>query len=300
MEDVAASSTEVGEALAEAAEAAAGRPIIDPAARAAGDVTACCVSFYEHPLVQRVFGDAFHPGGAALSRRLAERGDVGPDSHVLDVACGPGSTSLLLAHERGCRVTGVDLGGSNLEKARASAERLGVADLVDFVVGDALRLPFDDAAFTHVICECALCTFQDQPAALAEMHRVLAPGGRLLVSDVTLADGHTLPEGLDDLLMTIACVAEARSQRAYVAAATAAGFADVVAEDERPAIVQMVDQLRKAMVGLKLMVRTGRLAVEDLGLDITLEELDRQVKLGRREVQDGHIGYMALVAAKPA
>ena len=260
------------------------------------DLTACCVSFYEHPLIKRVFGDSFHPGGADLSLALAERGGVDGDSHLLDVACGPGSTSLLLVAQLGCRVTGVDLGTTSLEQARAAADALGVSGRVTFVRGDAQALPFQDGSFSHVICECALCTFSAQAAAAKEMHRVLAPGGRLMLADVTLAEGHVLPAELDDTLFAVACVTGARSASGYGALLAGAGFTSVQMHDERTAITSMTDRLRKAMVGLKLMVRAGRLSLAELGLAITLEELDALVKLGRREVEAGHVGYATFTA----
>ncbi|MEU0242216.1 class I SAM-dependent methyltransferase [Nocardiopsis sp. NPDC006198] len=98
---------------------------------------------------------------------------------VLEVAVGTGRN---LAHyPAGAEVIGVDLSPAMLEHARARASALGV----DAVLreGDAQELSFADGEFDTVVCALALCTIPDQRRALDEMHRVLRPGGRLLLVD---------------------------------------------------------------------------------------------------------------------
>jgi len=98
---------------------------------------------------------------------------------VLDVAIG---TGLNLPHyPPGVRVTGVDLSPVMLTAAAKRAADLGLT--VALSEADAEHLPFPDASFDTVVCTLSLCSVGDDRAAIAEMHRVLRPGGQLLLLD---------------------------------------------------------------------------------------------------------------------
>ncbi|MEV0273529.1 methyltransferase domain-containing protein [Hamadaea sp. NPDC050747] len=98
---------------------------------------------------------------------------------VLEVAIGTGRN---LPHYRpGVTVTGIELSPAMLAYARRRAADLGLA--ADLREGDAEHLPFDDASFDTVVCAFSLCTIPRPPAAIAEMRRVLRPGGDLLLVD---------------------------------------------------------------------------------------------------------------------
>ena len=83
---------------------------------AAETVKACCAAAYGVDLVGLFLGDSYHPGGADLTRRLAEVLSLGPGERVLDVACGIGTTAMLLAGERQVDVVGVDLGEAQVRR----------------------------------------------------------------------------------------------------------------------------------------------------------------------------------------
>jgi len=102
---------------------------------------------------------------------------VGPGDCVLDIACGTGDLCERLA-ARGARVLGLDFSAEMLRSA--SHRRVGAA----LVRADAEHLPLPDAAFTVVTCGFALRNFASLERALAEMARVLAPGGRLALVEV--------------------------------------------------------------------------------------------------------------------
>src|SRR3712207_4170975 len=98
---------------------------------------------------------------------------------VLEVAVGTGRNFTF--YPQGVRLTGIDLSPAMHRIARIRAEELGVdADLRE---GDALQLPFADATFDTVVCTLSLCNIPDDRGAIAEMKRVLRPGGRLLRSE---------------------------------------------------------------------------------------------------------------------
>jgi ubiquinone/menaquinone biosynthesis C-methylase UbiE len=96
---------------------------------------------------------------------------------VLEIGIGTGRN--LPHYGDDVRLTGVELSPAMLEIARARAHELGRE--VDLRVGDAQALEFGDESFDTVVCTLSLCTIPDDRAAVAEMRRVLRPGGRLLL-----------------------------------------------------------------------------------------------------------------------
>jgi arsenite methyltransferase len=210
---------------------------------------------------------------------------VRPGERLLDVACGFGASALLAARERECRVIGIDYGEEAVAGAREAAEAAGLADRVGFVVGDAEGLPFADDEFDAVLSECSLCTFPDQPRALAEIRRVLRPGGRLALADV-VADHPRLPRELEGALATVACVGEARSVDGYVDLLGTAGMCvervEVRSEDAAALAERVHDRLRAARI---------------LGLESTpaspvgIEDAIALVAAARRAIAEGALGY---------
>jgi arsenite methyltransferase len=114
-------------------------------------------------------------------------GRLGPGERVLDLGSGAGTDSLVAAQMVGAggSVTGIDMTPEMLAKARAAAAEMGASN-VEFVEGEAERLPFDDASFDVVISNGVIDLIPDKDAVFAELHRVLAPGGRMQIADVTI------------------------------------------------------------------------------------------------------------------
>jgi arsenite methyltransferase len=106
---------------------------------------------------------------------------------VLDVGSGAGTDSLIAAQMVGSpgRVTGVDMTSEMLAKARAAAAEMDAAN-VQFVEGEVEKLPFEDESFDVVISNGVIDLIPDKDAVFSEIHRVLRPGGRIQVADVTI------------------------------------------------------------------------------------------------------------------
>jgi SAM-dependent methyltransferase len=106
---------------------------------------------------------------------------------VLDVGSGAGTDSLVAAQMVGSegRVTGIDMTSEMLAKARAAASDVEAAN-VHFVEGEVERLPFEDASFDVVISNGVIDLIPDKDAVFSEIHRVLRPGGRIQIADVTI------------------------------------------------------------------------------------------------------------------
>ncbi len=108
---------------------------------------------------------------------------------MLDLGCGIGGPARYLAATFGCKVTGVDLRPGFIDAATYLTARCGLSDRVTFQVGDALDLPFEDAAFDTVFLQHVAINVEDRPALYAEVRRILTPGGRFATYDLVLHDG---------------------------------------------------------------------------------------------------------------
>jgi ubiquinone/menaquinone biosynthesis C-methylase UbiE len=113
-------------------------------------------------------------------RRLVNVAELQPSECVLDVACGTGFVARLAAQcvDVAGRVVGIDLNASMIEAARAASGR-DVVSIIDWRVGDAAALPFEDDLFDVVLCQQGVQFFSDRLGALRQMRRVLRPTGRL-------------------------------------------------------------------------------------------------------------------------
>ena len=116
-----------------------------------------------------------------------ELGRLDRGERVLDLGCGAGTDTLVAAQMVGPegRVVGIDMTPEMLAKARAATAELGATN-VELLEAEAERLPFFDASFDVVISNGVIDLIPDKDAVFAEIYRVLAPGGRIQVADVTI------------------------------------------------------------------------------------------------------------------
>jgi hypothetical protein len=262
---------------------------VDPAN--AEVVKACCASAYGSDLVSLLLGESFHPGGADLTRRLADALDLQAGQQVLDVAAGIGTTALILAAERDVDVLGIDLGDSQVSRARTRARDAGLTERVRFEVGDAERLPVDDASYDAVVCECAFCTFPDKASAAAELARVVRPGGQVGITDVWLDPTKLDPE-LQGLAGRIACIADARPIDEVCSILEAAGLVVTNVERHDQALIDTIERVTDRLRAARLL-RLPILESVDVGRGIEL------ARLAAGAVERGDAGYMLLTARRP-
>ena len=126
--------------------------------------------------------DNLQEAGWLWTKEILKRSEISADSRILEVGCGNGAVAIWLAQETGCPVIGIDISGIRIENAKEMASAYPDLD-VRFVCGTITDLPFDDGEFTHVWAQGVLYHIPDLDTALAEVSRVLAPRGILLMDD---------------------------------------------------------------------------------------------------------------------
>jgi SAM-dependent methyltransferase len=260
---------------------------------AEGGVKACCAALYESPAVRWFLGDELHPGGEEATRRSLELIEVRAGERILDLGSGPGTSALLAAREFGCLVAGVDYGAEAVSGAQRAAEAEGLYDRVGFVVGEAEALPFGNGEFDAVLCECSLSTFSDKERVIAEMRRVLRPGGRVAISDV-IADRGRLPEDLRGVIATLACVGGALPLENYerlLAERELRTFAiEPLDTDAARLAERLEDRLRAARI-------LDRCRESEEWCPFGFDQALAAVRLARRAIDEGALGY-AIFAAR--
>ena len=219
---------------------------------------------YTRTAARWLLGATAHPGGQELSGHLLDRLDLPVGALVADVACGAGAT-LRLLHGRGLLAVGVDL------------EPRAVSRAPHAVVGDAHALPLATAAYDAVVCECALSTFDDPARALAQMARVLRPGGRLGLTDVV----HRRDLAPERVVAAVDRLTSARPLPGYVELVERAGLRVLRVEDSSPHARALCLRLarRLTLVGARRSAATARACA--------------------RAVEAGALGYGLVVAERP-
>ena len=133
--------------------------------------------------------DHFHGRGVEATEDMANRLQIAGTDHVLDVGSGLGGPARYFARRFGCRVSGIDLTAEFCDVARHLTSRLGLAERVSFEQGDALAMPFGDAAFDGAWSMNVSMNIADKRALYREIHRVLKPGAWLVLSEVVQGPG---------------------------------------------------------------------------------------------------------------
>jgi ubiquinone/menaquinone biosynthesis C-methylase UbiE len=263
-----------------------------PAVVADEELKQCCARVYEGDIARLLLGDSFHPGGLKLTERLGQLLQLTAGSRVLDVASGRGASALFLAERFGCEVTGLDYSKQNVERSSGEAAHKALGMRVRFQEADAESLPFPADSFDAVVCECALCTFPEKARAAGEFARVLRPGGRVGISDLTR--GHSRPEELQGLLAWVACIADAQPVEDYVGFFVSSGLLPEARERHDEALLEMVRRMERNLLGLEIMTGLKKLDLPGLNLPAA----KRMANAARQAILEGQLGYAIVTARK--
>lgn len=232
--------------------------------------------------------EVLHPGGLDTTRALAELCRVSESTPVLDVASGTGESACFLADSFGAAVVGVDHSARMVQRADRKA-RGRRTRLVEFVRGDAHRLPFRDEEFEVVISECTL-SLLDKVTALGEMARVVRSGGRIGVHEICWREG--APERLKQRLFELEGE-RPESLAGWRRLFEDAGLHDVRAVDRSELIPLWMDESKRSL-GLGVQLRAAGRVLRRWGLGGL-----RRVFASERLFRSEHLGYAMVVGEKP-
>ncbi|MFU2210813.1 DVU_1556 family methyltransferase [Solidesulfovibrio sp. C21] len=191
----------------------------------------CCVAPYEREDFREVAGETLRPGGLALTGRALAACRFSPGARVLDVGCGPGASLAFLTD---AKLTAYGLDASSFFTRQAGR-------IAPVVQGLGQTLPFREESLDGVLCECVLSASGDGPGCLAEIARVLRPGGLLLATDLYLRQGAPLDEN------GAGCAAGAVTREALAVMFGAAGFALRLFEDHTRLLTELACRLTFAL-----------------------------------------------------
>ncbi len=180
------------------------------------------VRLYENEEFQVAAHHALRPGGLDLTKKAMEIAGFDKRSHILDVGSGCGKTVEYLGEVLDMQAMGIDISGKLAGKAKELNSTLEV------MVGDVCRLPCVDGSVDGVLCECVFNLLEDKPLALAEMNRVLKPGGKLIISDLYLREKTGDFTGVP----LVTCINGITAREIVIEEVTAAGFDLVDWQDE--------------------------------------------------------------------
>ncbi|MBA0052337.1 class I SAM-dependent methyltransferase [Streptomyces sp. AJS327] len=135
-----------------------------------------------HTPVTDLVGLADH-GQDLLTEYLIDTIELAPGARLLDVGCGTGGPAVRLAERSGGRVTGINVSEVQLAECAQRARAAGLTERLRFAYGNAMDLRYPDASFDAAWSIDCFPHLSDRPAALRELHRVLRPGSRLLITE---------------------------------------------------------------------------------------------------------------------
>ena len=222
--------------------------------------------------LRAVIGDAIRPGGLALTERAADFCGFSKGARIVDIGCGFGATLNHLRDRHGFRVCGIDISARMLSESRGQPVIQASADC----------LPFGAGVFDGVFCECVLSLLPLPENALREFHRVLQPGGYLVLSDIYLRNpGETQTQKIAG---QPSCLSGATAQSERIAQVKDCGFELLLWEDHSGYLKEMAARIVWTLgsrEGLMKLFFPGACSVCD-----------------REAIQRARPGYFLLIARK--
>ena len=189
----------------------------------------------------------FHEALLNINKVLSQKASITNRDHVLDAGCGIGGSSLWLAAHLECRVTGIALNEKQLVTARGLAEEEGLQYLVDFQRADFTQTTFADNTFDVVWAIESVCHAPEKINFLKEAHRLLKPGGCLIMCDYFKKSGLTTKENNIILKWVNGwAINDIPVIDLFIRDALHAGFASLEIEDASKAIAPSARRMAKA------------------------------------------------------
>ena len=227
-----------------------------------------------------MWGEGFlSPGGEAEVARIVAGAPI-DGARVLDVGCGLGAVDVLLVERFGAaHVTGIDVEAPLVARAAARVEAAGLADRISINIVSPGPFPFQDAAFDVVFSKDSMIHIPDKRALYMDIHRVLAPGGWMVLSD-WFGNGREPTPAMREWLDVVGLTFKLESIEASAALVEACGFTDVEWRDRNAWYAQVIEDEIATLTGDNY----PRL-VERLGPEAAAQRLDSTTK--KKHIVDG-------------
>lgn len=245
------------------------------------------------PLFRRYFGDAF-PSNSNLAIDLCKRGGVSKTSQLIHLGCGPGTVSSIVSSKFGCTISGIDSSPNLIGAALTEWKR----ESLNFECAPLNKTPLTDASATHLLTESRLSVDRNPSQILGETHRLLSDNGILMNSELVVTNSSLLDENVNRFLDTIFGQDEDRSMDGWVNLIEANGFDIIEAREERQIMKANRKKLGRAMVGFRLLQRTGGLSLSELGLGALEDDFNEVVNSTLTAMDDGLISYGSFISRR--
>lgn len=227
---------------------------------------------YEMGELRTPDGESLRMGDPELTRYALDCGGWKAGDTVIDLGCGRGD-GLALLRERGIAAIGVDASPEALADARMRDASLAV------IGAGGEDLPFADETFDGALAECSLSLMRNLPETLAELRRVLVPGGRLAVADLYRRENRASPQEVRTLP---SCVSGLETRAGWESLLTAQGFELILWEDR--------SEFLTAFVG-RLILAGG--ALRDLWSDVGADGEADTIAETMRRIRPGYVLFVA-------
>lgn len=224
-----------------------------------------------------------------LTDLLISKVNLAPGQTLLDVGCGVGRPAVRLSQQTGATVVGITVSADQVARATALAEQSGIAGRVRFQRADAMALPFDNESFDAAWAFESLLHMPDRAHVLREIWRVLRPGGRFVLTDVT--EERPLSAEQRALLYGSFLLRSLETIERYPMLVTATGF---VVDD----VIDLSAQTKRTLQYVSDALTEKREAIRALYGAELLATLE-QVWPILATIQRDYLGYIVLVAHKP-
>ncbi len=244
-----------------------------------------------NPLFRRAFGDAF-PSNVDVAYSLCDRGGVGQGVQLVHFGCGAGSVSYLLSARTGCSVAGVDSSAELVELAKSERQ----AGDVEFQHSHLTQVPYPDGWGTHLLTESILTRTPTLPPMFDEIRRLLSRDGKLLNSEIVIAEGRTLAPEVARFTDLVLGEDSLRTIDGWRQVIEENGF-DVLECREEPTVMRRNgEKLRRALMVFSMLRRTGRFKLAEYGLGAFEKEFDVLARAGIAAMADGTISYASFIS----
>ncbi|MBC8437752.1 MAG: methyltransferase domain-containing protein [Euryarchaeota archaeon] len=241
---------------------------------------------------RRVFGDAF-PSSSDLAIDLCRKGGVSSSSQLIHLGSGLGSVSSIISQKFGCAVSGVEV----VDKLVESSSSEWTSSNLEFQCAQLDSAPFPDAWGTHILIESRLSSSTNPHRILNEANRLLSDGGTMMSSEIIINDEEKLHPTSMDFLARMRPDFD-YSLSSWNALLESNDF-DVLQMDEEPRIMKNnATKLRRALLGARLLRRTGRLNLNEFGLGEFEDNFDEIASRTLQAMESGAISYASFISKR--